>query len=153
MSFEMLKIGALFLNILVLSVVAAEADKTVAAVNLKVGVVLDLNDVVGKMGLSCINMTLSDFYANQNYYKTKLILNPMDSNGTNYCWCNYNRFVLIFILIFYQFKTFKKTRLRDLNPFSREFHIEKMSSDHLTFFFHKIRELIWIGIKSRIDQN
>uniref|UniRef100_A0A0A0KCD3 Uncharacterized protein n=1 Tax=Cucumis sativus TaxID=3659 RepID=A0A0A0KCD3_CUCSA len=107
MGFEMLKIGALFLNILVLSVVAAEADKTAAAVNLKVGVVLDLN-VVGKMGLSCTNMTLSDFYANRSYYKTKLILNPMDSNGTNYCWCNYNRF---------------------------------------------IPELIWIGIKSRIDQN
>ncbi|RVW72764.1 hypothetical protein CK203_057326 [Vitis vinifera] len=35
----------------------------------KVGVVLDLDTWVGKMGLSCISMALSDFYASHGHYK------------------------------------------------------------------------------------
>ncbi|XP_027333498.1 glutamate receptor 2.8-like [Abrus precatorius] len=34
---------------------------------------------MGKLGLSCIRMALSDLYASQRYYKTRLILNVKDS--------------------------------------------------------------------------
>ncbi|KAE8099904.1 hypothetical protein FH972_017848 [Carpinus fangiana] len=44
-----------------------------------VGVVLDMDTWNGKMGWSCINMALSDFYASHPYYKTRLRLNIRDS--------------------------------------------------------------------------
>ncbi|KAL3745669.1 hypothetical protein ACJRO7_014742 [Eucalyptus globulus] len=44
-----------------------------------VGVVLDLETWRGQMGLSCINMSLSDFYSSNPSYKTRLILNVRDS--------------------------------------------------------------------------
>ncbi|KAK0572337.1 hypothetical protein LWI29_030085 [Acer saccharum] len=44
-----------------------------------VGVVLDVNSEFGKIGLSCINMALSDFYTNSHDYKTRLLLNIRDS--------------------------------------------------------------------------
>ncbi|KAL6345522.1 hypothetical protein AAG906_017247 [Vitis piasezkii] len=45
----------------------------------KVGVVLDLDTWVGKMGLSCISMALSDFYASHGHYKTRVVTNIRDS--------------------------------------------------------------------------
>ncbi|WJZ85469.1 hypothetical protein VitviT2T_005004 [Vitis vinifera] len=39
----------------------------------KVGVVLDMDTWLGKMGLSCISMALSDFYASHGHYKTRLV--------------------------------------------------------------------------------
>ncbi|GAV77833.1 Lig_chan domain-containing protein/SBP_bac_3 domain-containing protein/ANF_receptor domain-containing protein [Cephalotus follicularis] len=47
----------------------------------KVGVILDNDTELGKMGLSCINMSLSDFYASHSYYKTRLVLNARDSKS------------------------------------------------------------------------
>ncbi|EOY29259.1 Glutamate receptor, putative [Theobroma cacao] len=44
-----------------------------------VGVVLDLDSLVGKIGLSCINMALSDFYDTHAHYKTRMVLNIRDS--------------------------------------------------------------------------
>ncbi|XP_039165473.1 glutamate receptor 2.1-like [Eucalyptus grandis] len=44
-----------------------------------VGVVLDLEKWVGKMGLSCIKMSLSDFYSSNPSYNTRLVLNVRDS--------------------------------------------------------------------------
>ncbi|KAK2658478.1 hypothetical protein Ddye_005011, partial [Dipteronia dyeriana] len=44
-----------------------------------VGVVLDVNNEFGKIGFSCINMALSDFYTNSHDYKTRLLLNIRDS--------------------------------------------------------------------------
>nr|TKS00111.1 hypothetical protein D5086_0000186290 [Populus alba] len=53
-------------------------DTTSIPVN--VGVVLDLDDVLyGNIGLSCINMALSDFYASHSDYKTRLVLTTIDS--------------------------------------------------------------------------
>ncbi|KAI7989910.1 Glutamate receptor 2.7 [Camellia lanceoleosa] len=46
-----------------------------------VGVVLDMNTWVGKMGLSCITMALSDFYASHGHYRTRLLLNTRDSKN------------------------------------------------------------------------
>ncbi|KAJ9702840.1 hypothetical protein PVL29_004539 [Vitis rotundifolia] len=46
----------------------------------KVGVVLDMDTWLGKMGLSCISMALSDFYASHGHSKTRLDLEIKDSN-------------------------------------------------------------------------
>ncbi|KAJ6732167.1 hypothetical protein OIU79_003315 [Salix purpurea] len=45
-----------------------------------VGVALDLgSDLDGKIALSCINMAVSDFYANHGDYKTRMVLTTRDS--------------------------------------------------------------------------
>ncbi|KAJ7958442.1 Glutamate receptor [Quillaja saponaria] len=49
-------------------------------VNVGVGVVVDAGLSVGKMGLSCINLSVSDFYASHAYYKTRLLFHVKDSN-------------------------------------------------------------------------
>ncbi|PSS20977.1 Glutamate receptor 2.1 like [Actinidia chinensis var. chinensis] len=58
---------------------ALENRTTTIPVN--VGVVLDMDQWMGKMGLSCISMALSDFYASHDYYKTRLVLNTRDSKN------------------------------------------------------------------------
>ncbi|XP_023537857.1 glutamate receptor 2.1-like [Cucurbita pepo subsp. pepo] len=75
--------GGLWVLFMVLAaaMAAAEEEKTVAAVEVKVGVVLNPN-AFGKMGMACISMALSDFYASRSHYKTKVILKTVDSNGT-----------------------------------------------------------------------
>ena len=47
----------------------------------KVGVVLDYDTWVGKMGLSCISMALSDFYASHRHYNTRILLRIRDSKS------------------------------------------------------------------------
>ncbi|CDP21295.1 unnamed protein product [Coffea canephora] len=45
-----------------------------------VGVVLDAQTEIGKMGMKCISMALSDLYASHgSSYKTRLALNRRDS--------------------------------------------------------------------------
>nr|XP_011459068.1 PREDICTED: glutamate receptor 2.7-like isoform X4 [Fragaria vesca subsp. vesca] len=56
--------------------VAAQNDP----VNVGVGVVLDSSSGVGKMGLSCINMSLTDFYASHPNYTTRLLLHQKNSS-------------------------------------------------------------------------
>ncbi|XP_058781055.1 glutamate receptor 2.7-like [Vicia villosa] len=47
----------------------------------KVGTVLDIsNGTVGKIGLSCINMALSDFYLSHSHYKTRIQIIVRDSH-------------------------------------------------------------------------
>ncbi|KAB1223980.1 Glutamate receptor 2.2 [Morella rubra] len=46
-----------------------------------VGVLLDMDTWFAKMGLSCINMALSDFYASRSHYKTRLVLHVRDSKS------------------------------------------------------------------------
>ncbi|QHO16690.1 Glutamate receptor 2 [Arachis hypogaea] len=53
----------------------SSAEKTV----INVGVVLDLSETVGKIGLSCINMSLSDFYDAHPHYNTRMLLHVRDS--------------------------------------------------------------------------
>ncbi|KAG6674787.1 hypothetical protein I3842_15G062600 [Carya illinoinensis] len=54
-------------------------NKTFIPVN--VGVILDLDTWKGRMGWSCINMALSDFYASNSHYKTRLVLDTRDSKN------------------------------------------------------------------------
>jgi len=44
-------------------------------------VIVDLETWVGKMGLSCVELSLSNFYSSNPSYKTRLILNVRDSKG------------------------------------------------------------------------
>ncbi|KAL6345505.1 hypothetical protein AAG906_017228 [Vitis piasezkii] len=57
----------------------AMAQNTAIPVN--AGVVLDFDTSLGKMGLSCIPLALSDFYASHGNYKTRLVLKTRDSRG------------------------------------------------------------------------
>ncbi|CAN4089250.1 unnamed protein product [Withania somnifera] len=49
--------------------------------NFQVGVILDLESVVGSMGLSCMSMALSDFYSIHSNYSTRLSLHVRNSQG------------------------------------------------------------------------
>ncbi|KAG6585513.1 Glutamate receptor 2.5, partial [Cucurbita argyrosperma subsp. sororia] len=77
-----------FLNMLVMAaattemVAAEEEEEAAGKVKVKVGVVLDLNLVVGQMGLSCVSMALADLYSSRSYYKTRVTLSTIDSNDT-----------------------------------------------------------------------
>ncbi|GMI89253.1 GLUTAMATE RECEPTOR 2.7, glutamate receptor 2.7 [Hibiscus trionum] len=62
-------------------VVAQSRNTATVTVPVNVGVVLDMDSLVGKIGMSCINMALSDFYATHSHYKTKLVLHSKDSAG------------------------------------------------------------------------
>ena len=55
----------------------AMAQNTTIPVN--VGLVLDFDTSLGKMGLTCIPMALLDFYASHGNYKTSHVLNTRDS--------------------------------------------------------------------------
>ena len=58
------------------------AKNSTSIIPVKVGVVLDFdNDLDGKIGLSCINMSLSDFYDTHGDYKTRLVLVTRDSKN------------------------------------------------------------------------
>ncbi|KAF8015221.1 hypothetical protein BT93_H0890 [Corymbia citriodora subsp. variegata] len=54
-------------------------NNNATTIPVNVGVVLDLETWVGQMGLSCITMSLSDFYSSNPSYKTRLVLNVRDS--------------------------------------------------------------------------
>ncbi|KAK8697279.1 hypothetical protein V6N13_113431 [Hibiscus sabdariffa] len=70
----------LFINVqLPVGAAAQSRNTTSATVPVNVGVVLDMDSLVGKIGMSCINMALSDFYATNPHYKTRLVLHTNDS--------------------------------------------------------------------------
>ncbi|XVF48222.1 hypothetical protein PTKIN_Ptkin03bG0172600 [Pterospermum kingtungense] len=77
-NFHLLPIIFLF-NILLLDGVVTQTQIANTTSPVNVGVVLDLESLVGKIGLSCINMALSDFYAIYPHYKTRVVLNTKDS--------------------------------------------------------------------------
>ncbi|KAJ4952014.1 hypothetical protein NE237_028846 [Protea cynaroides] len=60
--------------------VDAQINMTAAKV-IDVGVILDLDTLVGKMCYSCISMAVSDFYAKHNNYTTRLLLHTRNSEG------------------------------------------------------------------------
>ncbi|CAK7354088.1 unnamed protein product [Dovyalis caffra] len=67
-----------FLSLKILFIKVLAAQKT-TVIPVSVGVVLDLEFLDGDVGLSCINMSLSDFYATHGDYKTRLVLTTRDS--------------------------------------------------------------------------
>ena len=75
----------LFLFISVLSDLgsAIARNTTVEREYVSVGVVVDYGRWAGTMGLSCIQMAVSDFYASKgnNQYKTRLLIHSRDSKA------------------------------------------------------------------------
>ncbi|GLT81639.1 hypothetical protein SLE2022_000770 [Rubroshorea leprosula] len=71
----------LFCSLFLVEAAVAENTMASATIPVNVGVVLDLDTWVGKLGLSCINMAISDFYSNHGNYRTRLVLNVKDSEG------------------------------------------------------------------------
>ncbi|KAK8660857.1 hypothetical protein V6N13_051765 [Hibiscus sabdariffa] len=71
----------LFTNVWLLKGAVAQPQNTTATAAVNVGVVLDMDSLVGKIGMSCIDMALSDFYAVHPHYKTRLVLHTRDSIG------------------------------------------------------------------------
>ncbi|KAK8697280.1 hypothetical protein V6N13_113432 [Hibiscus sabdariffa] len=72
--FNFFIISCFFINV----GVAAQPRNTVPV---NVGVVLDMDSLVGKIGMSCIDAALSDFYAANPHYETRLVLHAKDSMG------------------------------------------------------------------------
>ncbi|XP_027182307.1 glutamate receptor 2.3-like [Coffea eugenioides] len=66
----------LWVLILPSQIVSAQKNTTIPV---NVGVVLDMDTWIGKMGLSCISMALSDFYSSHSDYKTRIVLNNRNS--------------------------------------------------------------------------
>ena len=69
----------LFLLLFKIIPLAMAQNTTIFPIN--VGVVLDLDAPFGKMGLTCINMAISDFYASHAHYNTRLVLHTRNSTG------------------------------------------------------------------------
>ena len=61
------------------STTAAAQNASSSTVPVNVGVVLDMESWIGKMGLSCIDMSLSEFYSLNPHYHTRIVLHPKDS--------------------------------------------------------------------------
>ncbi|GKU87443.1 hypothetical protein SLEP1_g1838 [Rubroshorea leprosula] len=70
-----------FCRLLLAEVALAQNTTATATIPVNVGVVLDMDMWVGKLGLSCINMALQDFYSYHSNYATRLVLNIRDSKG------------------------------------------------------------------------
>ncbi|XVE71315.1 hypothetical protein DITRI_Ditri10aG0141400 [Diplodiscus trichospermus] len=79
MNFHRRFIVRLFNIIMLLDLLVVSRAQNTVTTPVNVGVVLDLDSLVGKMGLSCINMALSDFYATNPHYNTRLVLKIKDS--------------------------------------------------------------------------
>ncbi|KAK6912456.1 Solute-binding protein family 3/N-terminal domain of MltF [Dillenia turbinata] len=75
-----LLVFSLFIRIFLNSNITVVAQNT-TIIPVKVGVVLDLDALGGLMSLSCINMSLSDFYASHRNYTTRLNLHVRNSKG------------------------------------------------------------------------
>ncbi|XP_050126657.1 glutamate receptor 2.7-like [Malus sylvestris] len=71
-------INLVFLHFLFSRIFFIVAQNT-TLIPVHVGVVLDLNTWSGKMGMSCIDMALADFYASHAGYNTRLVLHKRDS--------------------------------------------------------------------------
>ncbi|KAI3932708.1 hypothetical protein MKW98_012679 [Papaver atlanticum] len=59
---------------------AQNSSEATTITTVDVGLILDLDTWVGKMGQSCVSMALSDFYSSNPTYKTRLVLHTRDSN-------------------------------------------------------------------------
>ena len=59
------------------------AQNRTETTNVNVGVVVDYDRLVGRMGLSCIRMAISEFYKSDDgrHYNTRLVIHPRDSKS------------------------------------------------------------------------
>ncbi|KAI3463171.1 hypothetical protein Pfo_019834 [Paulownia fortunei] len=71
----------LSVSLINLLVILCNAQSEVANSTFQVGVILDLDSPVGRIGLSSLSLALSDFYSVNTNYTTKLVLHVRDSRG------------------------------------------------------------------------
>ncbi|GLT85187.1 hypothetical protein SLE2022_033830 [Rubroshorea leprosula] len=81
LSFSCYFIVFLRLFLVKVEVAVAQNNTATTTIPVNVGMILDLDEWTGKLGLSCFNMGLSDFYSNHSDYRTRLVLNTRDSKG------------------------------------------------------------------------
>lgn len=75
------------------------ADVDYLKYEIKVGVILDMGSLTGKSIYSCIRMGLSDFYASNGQYKTRIILHLRDSQGQSMLATSAGQWIYIYIYI------------------------------------------------------
>lgn len=71
-----------FLVILTIWLAEMVVAQNTSTVPVKVGVVLDMDRDIGKFGLTCISMALSDLYSSHAHYKTRLVLHTRNSSDS-----------------------------------------------------------------------
>ncbi|XP_015884529.3 glutamate receptor 2.8 [Ziziphus jujuba] len=59
---------------------ATAESSTTTKIQINIGTIVNLDTWVGKVGLSCLNMALSDFHNSHPHYNTRLFLHINDSN-------------------------------------------------------------------------
>ncbi|WCJ30466.1 glutamate receptor 2.2 [Euphorbia peplus] len=62
-------------------VMAENTTTTTTRISVNVGAVVDMENSVGKMMLSCIQMAISDFYQTNSHFQTRIHLHTRDSMG------------------------------------------------------------------------
>lgn len=75
--------------------------------------VIDMHSWSGKISNTCISMAISDFYALNTHYKTRLVLHSRDSEGDPFRALNTGNIIFLlekFISDFYIFNTHYKTK-------------------------------------------
>lgn len=90
----------------------AKTQNTTIPVN--VGVILNDDTWNGKMGFSCINMALEDFYASNSHYRTRVVLNSRDSKSDVFgaAAAGYLSLSTLFFFAVNSFRTVVKSRGR-----------------------------------------
>ncbi|KAI3678654.1 hypothetical protein L6452_37955 [Arctium lappa] len=74
--------GLLFLILMLLCFqLHSKAQEDPSYKEIPVGVILDMGSWVGKTVHSCITMAVSDFYAVNSHYKTRIVLHDRDAHG------------------------------------------------------------------------
>ncbi|KAI8547969.1 hypothetical protein RHMOL_Rhmol07G0236400 [Rhododendron molle] len=68
-----------FYNIVPL--LGAQNASSTGLIEVDVGLILDLDDIQGKMSHTCTSMALEDFYASNQTRSTKIVLHPRDSRN------------------------------------------------------------------------
>jgi ionotropic glutamate receptor len=71
----------MFLLVLISNITASQNAIETEPTTVNVGVILDLQSLVGKIAHISILMALEDFYSDHSSYRTKLVLHMRDSNG------------------------------------------------------------------------
>lgn len=70
------------ISLLLLPSLGTEQNSTDSIINVQVGVVLDLDSPVGRIGKDCLYKARSDFYSFHRNHTTKLVLHLRDSKET-----------------------------------------------------------------------
>ncbi|KAF9612902.1 hypothetical protein IFM89_004318 [Coptis chinensis] len=83
MTLQILCIFSIFCSLLANFVAGRNISHGGGVSDFHVGVVLDMDSTIGRVGWNCMEMALSDFYTTNADYRTRLSLHLRDSQGDN----------------------------------------------------------------------